>query len=535
LPSAYRMLRNPLREKNVHLKPFSVDELQLLPLVPFKGWREWLERHQRYWSADLVIFLNAQQREHFTGRDREMVAKRIHTDWLHYRNSDGRFFAFMACDFDPKSLQCLMTRGLTLDDMLKTILMQVTAKKKRTWCRRTHGKRLSDLLHAAELSGREAELVRDFDSFDLERVDSIAGDSFDLERVDSIAGCVPLRFGSCPAHCPSDLRASLRALAGALFRSGVSVRSISEQAKAKCGMQMFHIDKWCAWEERQWFLIMSTFGSRGLRLPDTVASLIASCIRGPEERNLEQVEHEDDALATLQEVHHSEPVPRINMEVAHSALQMDADEHWASSVKRQLQEHAGSHFAAELRPENMAEEGSERVFLLRVGGDNIEGLRQRLLTGPEFAPCRLALDAAGLSCELPEKALVFVQCWQYDATRRALIGKELHYFHIIIAESFEYLLDEALQKFPRRQRAKIKQQYREAIMIEPPMAEMPDLSCEPLRMIVARSFLCPAPLRMAASQVNQSTTEAVGDSPFHYSHSRGVNPRRAIAASISDS
>jgi len=186
----------------------------------------------------------------------------------------------------------------------------------------------------------------------------------------------------------------------------------------------------------------------------------------------------------------------------------------------------------------------EHVYLLRVGGNNVEGLRQRLLIGPELAPCREALAAHGRSCELPEKALVFVKPWQYDAVRRSLVGVEVHYFHIIISESYEYLVEEALQNFPRRQRAKVKHQHRRALTREPFEAEeravslMPEplevehrfASFEDMSIVEARSFLCIAPTLMPANQVTQSTTEAVSDSASLYAHSRGVNPRRVLAS-----
>ena len=57
--------------------------------------------------------------------------------------------------------------------------------------------------------------------------------------------------------------------------------------------------------------------------------------------------------------------------------------------------------------------------------------------------------------ELPQKALVCVKPSQYETVRRALVGTELRHFHIVISESFEYLLQETLLTFPRRQRAKV--------------------------------------------------------------------------------
>mmetsp|Transcript_65302 Transcript_65302/g.142250 ORF Transcript_65302/g.142250 Transcript_65302/m.142250 type:complete len:301 (-) Transcript_65302:538-1440(-) len=287
------------------------------------------------------------------------------------------------------------------------------------------------------------------------------------------------------------------------------------------------VGKWCDWEERQWGWMMRTFGEGGLGLPGTAATLIAKCVAGPAAG---QASHDEiiDIPHVLQEVEHTEPAPLIDEEVARTAVLLETDERWANIVERRLR-HESTASEAGADPWDAAEETrsieqSEQVFLLRVGGSNIEGLRQRLLTGPELAPCREALQAAsdlldGRSCELPEKALVFVNPWQYDAVRRALVGVELHYFHII-SQRFEYLLEEALQIFPHRQRAKVKQQHRQALALDPLQAETTVAPVELGRVIVDRTFLCLAPQRTAPSQVNQSTTEAVADSssPFHYGH-----------------
>merc|ERR1712217_803546 len=67
---------------------------------------------------------------------------------------------------------------------------------------------------------------------------------------------------------------------------------------------------------------------------------------------------------------------------------------------------------------------------------------------------------AGFPCELPSKAMVFVKCEQYEDVNKALIGRELHPFHIVITESFEYLLEQILQGFPSRKRPCVKRNTR---------------------------------------------------------------------------
>ena len=89
-----------------------------------------------------------------------------------------------------------------------------------------------------------------------------------------------------------------------------------------------------------------------------------------------------------------------------------------------------------------------QIHVLRFGGKDTEGFRSMLLTGSQdqsmpvdpFAPCRAALAQRGYSCELPDRALVFVEPDEFTAVRHALRGVKLKPYDIVISRRFEYLL-----------------------------------------------------------------------------------------------
>merc|ERR1712118_350355 len=123
------------------------------------------------------------------------------------------------------------------------------------------------------------------------------------------------------------------------------------------------------------------------------------------------------------------------------------------------------------------------------------------------------MEQAGYSCELPEKALIFVKPEQYETTKRALLNEEVHPFHIIVTESVEYLVDEALAEIPCRRRPRQKQgSKRELNLTEcAPAADQEahdgdqDESQEQHYITcVKRTFLCIAPQPRNASSVIQS-------------------------------
>ena len=82
--------------------------------------------------------------------------------------------------------------------------------------------------------------------------------------------------------------------------------------------------------------------------------------------------------------------------------------------------------------------------------------RDRLLSGPELEDQRLLSHAEGHSYVLPERALIFVEPILYRSVRDALVGRELHPFHVVVSEIWKHLVGEALQTIPSRQRPRKK-------------------------------------------------------------------------------
>merc|ERR1712058_206812 len=86
----------------------------------------------------------------------------------------------------------------------------------------------------------------------------------------------------------------------------------------------------------------------------------------------------------------------------------------------------------------------------------MELLAERLLNGPEFGPCREAMDEAGHQCVLPSRALCFLKPAQVLDVDHALVGKDLRHYNIVISSGFEYLLNEVLEAMPSRKRPRQK-------------------------------------------------------------------------------
>merc|ERR1712187_249725 len=80
----------------------------------------------------------------------------------------------------------------------------------------------------------------------------------------------------------------------------------------------------------------------------------------------------------------------------------------------------------------------EKVYLLRYGAGDVNMYREKLLQCPQLSGIRENVQQAGYTCELPEKALLFVKPEQYEATKHALLREKIHPFHIIATESVEY-------------------------------------------------------------------------------------------------
>merc|ERR1712014_555875 len=100
-------------------------------------------------------------------------------------------------------------------------------------------------------------------------------------------------------------------------------------------------------------------------------------------------------------------------------------------------------------------------------------------------------------------------------TMHAVVSKKLklNAYQIIIAESEEYLLEEALLRMKSRQRPRENKKQR---------TELGEFSFGGFR--VKRTFLCEASLLCDAKSVAQSTTEVVvgASSSSYFAHFRGT-------------
>lgn len=91
-------------------------------------------------------------------------------------------------------------------------------------------------------------------------------------------------------------------------------------------------------------------------------------------------------------------------------------------------------------------ENAEQVILSKLNRIP-KALRVELFEGASLRSCRHALEAAGHPWRHISGALLFVHPWQYEATLSALMCYELRPYHVVFAESFGYLLEEALARY----------------------------------------------------------------------------------------
>lgn len=140
-------------------------------------------------------------------------------------------------------------------------------------------------------------------------------------------------------------------------------------------------------------------------------------------------------------VMHQEPAAQLDTEFA----SLQADIEWAEHVQDRIRANLPLRVA-----DNVAVMG--KVFLLRFGsapsgGYGPQQFRQELITGPALRPCREALTAAGYPFVHLNGAVMLVMPEQHAQASQALVGIELHPFHVIISETFEYLIEEVLSGF----------------------------------------------------------------------------------------
>jgi len=269
--------------------------------------------------------------------------------------------------------------------------------------------------------------------------------------------------------------------------------------------------------------------------------------RGVVSATLDAVNTLQDIDATsnlvIQDVAHAEPAALLDAE----CLLVQAEADWVENAERNIQataaeasECASSKVLATGGVESGLYDVMEKVHLLRYGTCDAERFRSVLLSGPELKPCREGLEAAGFAVELPSNAKIFVRPEQYSMVKHALVGMELHPFHVIVAEGFEQSLTDALATSPYKKRPRERpnglgrrQLHLAARSGDSAAAdgngnhvrsgEQPEEE-ERLDAVicVSRTFLCVVhPLKDAQSVV-QSTTEA------HHDRFCGLNPRRVM-------
>lgn len=183
---------------------------------------------------------------------------------------------------------------------------------------------------------------------------------------------------------------------------------------------------------------------------------------------------------------------------------------------------------------------ADAVCLLRFNR-RPEDMVSTLEEGASLRACRANLAEAGYDWKLISGTFVFVHPEQYASVMRAIVGWELKGHHVIISESLEYLLEEALNDIGKGAWAKDRQhlyvsqasgsealassgsqedqkeQQHQGIHHEQDQGEWWDL------LKVERTFICCDTIRQRNSKsVVQSTTEA--------NPRAGGNPRRALAS-----
>jgi hypothetical protein len=177
------------------------------------------------------------------------------------------------------------------------------------------------------------------------------------------------------------------------------------------------------------------------RLPKSPLMLVSKCLDlknwmsfstpgcGPTKESIRASSAEPHA-GVIQVVRHSE----VAAEISPSEAALFAEVQHAGYVERNF----GCGFAAR---------DSENILLLhfnRTSSDMIRALGE----GTPLASCRAALREEGHECRLASGAFVFVQPWQFDAAVRAaqeMLGYHgLRSSHVIVAENFEYLVEESL-------------------------------------------------------------------------------------------
>lgn len=237
---------------------------------------------------------------------------------------------------------------------------------------------------------------------------------------------------------------------------------------------------------------------------------------------------EEPNMGVVQDIVHNEPAVPPDPSDA-----LIADELWARSVEHVITQDA-------VFPNHERGSGSaivnESVYLLHFKRYP-DSFRKALVEGEALQECRCAMEEAHCPWHLPESgAKVFVHPSQYQAALEAVLdrGIQLRPYHVIVSDSLEALVHEALTGLPCRQGARVR--VRDELLVardvsssETSIGEHPAESTGVsaslfLELGVERTFIGLVRPRRDAESVTQSTTEAHG----------GLNPRRLTLLTLSD-
>jgi len=231
----------------------------------------------------------------------------------------------------------------------------------------------------------------------------------------------------------------------------------------------------------------------------------------------------DDMEPVIESLVHDESPAVVDPELA----ELQANVQWAENVETAIRDSA-------VRNSYQPVQSSPKVYLLSFRSGQGELFRKMLLQDSEFKPLRKALEDAGCPLVLqPSGTIVLVWPHQYlqVVNSRELRSRDLKRYEVVIAESEEYLMDDVLLRMASRQRPRENRSERLGV----------DLYSFVVNFHMKRTFICQAPLRLAANTVAQSTTEAVRSTssassrPNYFAHVRGQNPRRSAVCTWGES
>lgn len=235
------------------------------------------------------------------------------------------------------------------------------------------------------------------------------------------------------------------------------------------------------------------------------------------EEVIQQIHHEDHD-EVIQQIHPDEAAAIVQVQwetTVHQVHTTVAEQDWLAETVRQA-------------------DSEDNVFVVRVNR-RPQGMHIALATSASLNSCRDNLEKAGYDWKLTSGAHVFVHPEQYEVVVRSLATRNLTHSDIVVAESFEYLLEECLQDVGMGAWAKSRTSVSLGTMstsscqvtsgTQNVMARVRDEAQALLAVFeVTRTFLCSARPIGNATPVTQSDTNS--------RMQPGANPRVAVARGI---